>query len=145
MNRNQLLGLAAAGLITAAIVVGVIVYFSLRLRGAGRIKCVGVKAFADPEGMKEISGIDWGLISPGGYAYRSIYLKSLSTVPVNLTLSTEAWSPSNASDVLTLSWDYDGGDLNPGQIIPVTLTLNVDNAITGITDFAFDIIITAAG
>ena len=145
MNRNALLALAISGLIITAVVVVTIVYFSLSLRGTGRIKTVGVKAFADPAGTKEISGIDWGEISPGGYAYRTIYLKSTSTTTINLTLSTEAWTPSNASDFLTLSWDYDGRDLNPGEIIAVTLALSVDNAITGITDFSFDIIIMAAG
>lgn len=145
MNRDQLIALAVSGLIVAAVVVATIVYFSLSLRGSGRIKTVGVKAFADPEGTKEISGIDWGEIAPGGYAYRTIYLKSTSTVTVNLTLSTELWTPINASDFISLSWDYDGEDLEPTEIIAVTLALSVEDAITGIDEFLFDIIITAAG
>ena len=144
-TREQLTALAVAGLLVTAIVVGAIVYFALRVRGSGRIKLVGIKAFSDPAATLEISAIDWGEISPGGYAYTTIYLKSTSTVPSNLTMHTEAWDPLEAETFIHLTWDYDGRDLSPGEIIGVTLTLSVDDAITGIIEFAFDIVITAAG
>jgi hypothetical protein len=33
-------------------------------------------------------------------------------------------------------------DLNPGDIQPVTFTLNINNTITGVDNFSFNIIVT---
>ena len=145
VTKNELMALAIVGLIVTAIVVGVIVYYELRIQGTGRIKLVGTKAYSDPEGTLEISAIDWGEIPPGGYSYTTIYLKSVSTAPINLTLSTELWDPPGADQFIFLTWDYDGRVISPGEIIAVTFTLQVSTAIIGITEFSFDIVIVAAG
>jgi len=55
------------------------------------------------------------------------------------------WSPSNASDYLTLSWDYGGQSINPDDVAQVTFTLSVDASIEGITSFSFDITIVGSG
>lgn len=145
LSRNQLTAVAIAALVVAAVVVAAVVLFALRIHATGRIKLVGLKAYADPEGTKEVSVIDWGLIPPGGLSQTTLYLKSVSTVPSNLTLTTEAWVPKPAASYITLTWDYDGSSLQPGEIRAVLFTLNVSPGITGITEFSFDIVITAAG
>jgi len=144
-TRNQILAMAITGLIVTAIVVGAVAYYTLRIRGTGRIKLIGVKAYSDAELTKEVAAIDWGTIAPGGYSQVTLYLKSTSTAPSNLTLSTEAWEPAVAQNYMTLTWDYDGSTLQPGEVRTVILTLKVSPDISGVIDFAFDIIITAAG
>ena len=145
LSRNQLTAVAIAALVVAAIVVATVVLYALRIHATGRIKLVDLKAYADPEFTKEVSAIDWGLIPPGGLSQTTLYLKSMSTVPSNLTLTTEAWVPEAAASYITLTWDYDGGDLNPGEIRAVLFTLDVSPDVIGITEFSFDIVITAAG
>ena len=145
ISREHALTLAIIGLTVSAVVVAATVYYVLIIRGTGMIKTVGVQAYADPELTKEVSAINWGTISPGGYSQTLLYLKITSNVPSNLTLSTARWSPPSVENYLTLTWDYDGTTLNPGQIIAVRLTLTIADAVTGITNFSFDMLITAAG
>jgi len=58
---------------------------------------------------------------------------------------TSNWNPSNASDYMTLSWDYGGQSINPDEVVQVTFTLSVDASIDGITGFSFDITIVGSG
>lgn len=53
------------------------------------------------------------------------------------------WNPKAASRYITLSWDYGGQSISPNNVVPVVLTLSVSKDISGITNFSFDIIITA--
>jgi len=56
---------------------------------------------------------------------------------------TSNWSPSNASDYMSLSWDYGGQSIDVDEVVQVTFTLSVDASIEGITNFSFDITIAA--
>jgi hypothetical protein len=55
------------------------------------------------------------------------------------------WNPSNASDYISLSWDYGGQLVNPGELIPVIFTLSISESVEGITSFSFDITIMGSG
>lgn len=145
VTKNQLMGIAIAALVATAIVLAAIVYYELRIKGTGRIKLIGVKAYSDADLTKEVSSIDWGLIPRGGSSQITLWLKSTSSCPANLTLRTENWVPPNASDYLTLNWDYDGSPLYGGEVREVLFTLGVAQNVFGITDFSFDMIITIYG
>ena len=66
-------------------------------------------------------------------------------VVINLScfmfLQTKDWSPHEAAEYISLSWDYDGRNVEHGEVIPVTLTLKVARDVLGIIDFNFNIII----
>lgn len=145
MTRNQLIGVTIVGLIIVAVVTAAVVYYTLRIRGTGTIKLIGIEAYGDPECTQVISAVNWGELTPGGFSQVVLYLKSTSTAPASLTLSTEAWSPPEAGNYLTLEWDYDGSVLQPGEIRGVLFTLRVSESVTGITSFAFDFLIVASG
>jgi hypothetical protein len=145
VTRNQLIvGIAAAVVVTAVVTVAVM-YYSLRIRGSGRIVTVGIEAYADAGATQPVSAIDWGKISPGGAAAATIYLKSTSSVPVTLSLAAENWSPAAAANYITPDWTYDGSALQPGEVRPVEIGLRVSESITGITNFEVDLVITASG
>jgi len=55
------------------------------------------------------------------------------------------WTPSEAQNYITLSWNYTGDTLNPGDVLPIEFTLSVAENITGIEQFEFYITITASG
>ena len=144
MERKTVAAVVGVVLI-AVLVTAAIVYYSLRLRGHGIIKTVGIEAYADAECTKICSEVDWGYIGPGESKAVALYLKNTGNVPVNLTLTTENWVPAAAAGYLTLSWDHNGTFVGAGAVRQVTITLSVATDITGIVEFAFDIVITAAG
>lgn len=144
MTKDQAMALALIALAVSAVVVAAAVYYVLRIKGYGKIKVVGLKAYADPELTKEVSTIYWGEIPKGSYSVTTLWLKCTSTVPSNLTMHTEAWDPAAAEQYLTLTWDYDGHTLNPGEVLELELKLTVAEETMGVTDFSFDIVLTAA-
>jgi hypothetical protein len=106
---------------------------------------VGVEAFWDINCTSRVTEIDWGLVEPGYHVNATIFLRNEGNAPITLSLDAENWSPSNASNYITLSWDYAGQTVDPGAVIKVNVILAVSSNITGITNFAFDIVITGIG
>jgi hypothetical protein len=119
--------------------------YETRISSVGTVKTVGVEAFWDINCTSRVTEIDWGLVEPGQHVNATIYLKNEGNTPITLSLRTENWSPSNASDHITLSWDYADQTADPGAVVKVNLTLAVSSNVTGITRFTFDIVITGIG
>ena len=115
------------------------------IRNQAAIKAVGVGVYQDPELSLQLTAIDWGVLEPGEEKNHTAYIKNESNVPITLTLTTENWSPSNASEFVVLTWDYDGQPLGVDGFVEVTFTLAVDPAISGIGAFSFDIVIVGTG
>jgi len=118
---------------------------SVRIVGRGTVKTVGVGVFWDSNCTSAVSFIDWGMVEPGSMNNVTVYVRNEGNVAARISLATENWNPSNASDYLALSWNYDSRQLNPLEVVHVTLTLTVSSSVQGITSFSFDIIISASG
>ena len=118
---------------------------SMRIGSSGTVKAIGVGVYWDSSYTNKVSSISWGIIEPGSLNNVSVYIKNESNSPITLTLQTENWNPTNASNYLALSWDYDGQTINVDEVIQVTLTLTVSSSIQGITNFNFDIVISGSG
>jgi len=118
---------------------------SVRIVGRGTVKAVGVGVFWDSNCTNPVSFIDWGMVEPGSMNNVTVYVRNDGNVAASISLATENWNPSNASAYLTLSWNYDGRQLNPLDVIQVTLTLAVSSSVQGIASFSFDIIISVSG
>ena len=99
---------------------------------------------------------------PGNSNNVTLYLQSVSNVKTTLELQTTNWTllnsngtivsgPSNSTNYMNLTWDYNNTTVNPKQTVPVTLTLAIDNSDNfiwflinnNVTQFSFDIIISA--
>jgi hypothetical protein len=106
---------------------------------------VGVGAFWDINCTSRVTEIDWGIVEPGSMNNVTIYVRNEGNVAVNVSLATDNWTPSNASNHISLGWDYANQTLNPLEVVQVTLTLTISLSIEGIDGFAFDIIISASG
>jgi hypothetical protein len=109
----------------------------------GSVKTINVGVYWDGNCSSTVSFIDWGEIGPGSVKDVSLFIRNEGTVAEGLFLSTDYWDPSNASEFMTLSWDYSGQTLDPFEIVPVALTLKVSPSIEGIESFSFDVIIGA--
>jgi len=116
-----------------------------KIRNNATIKAVGVEVYWDSELTLPVTNIDWGFLEPAENKTVRIYIKSIANVPSTLNMTTENWQPPEASNYISLSWNYNGIVLNPNDVLPIDLALSVSAEITGITNFSFDIVITAIG
>jgi hypothetical protein len=104
---------------------------------------VVVGVYSDSGCTTALPSISWGTLDPGGSTNATAYLKNEGNVPVTLTMSTGNWTPSSASSYFTLTWNRQNYVLAVGSVVQATLTLSVSSSISGITNFSFDITITA--
>jgi hypothetical protein len=130
---------------SAGVFVGAVMERSRRISNQAAIKAVGVRVYQDPALTVPLTEINWGFLEPGEAKNRTAYIKNESNVPITLTLTTENWSPSNASDFVMLTWNNDGQPVGADRFVEVTFTLAVDPAISGIDAFSFDIVIVGTG
>ena len=112
---------------------------------AGSIKGIGVGIYQDQNCTSPVSSIDWGILDPGANASKTVYIRNEGNSAATLSKMTSNWSPSNASSYISLNWNYGGQTLTVNQVIPVVFTLSVSSSISGITNFSFDITVTAVG
>ncbi len=115
------------------------------ISNAGEVKAIGVGVYWNSDGTNEVTSINWGILEPGSSTNRTCYIQNEGNSASTLSMNTTNWDPTNASDYISLTWDYDGQLVNPDEIIPVVLTLAISGSVTGITGFSFDIIIAING
>jgi hypothetical protein len=99
----------------------------------------GIGIYSNSQCTTPQSTISWGTLQQGGSKNVILYIKNEGSTPTTLALQSSNWSPSTASNYLTLGWNYNNQPISAGSSIAVTLTLTVSASITGITNFAFDI------
>jgi hypothetical protein len=131
--------------VAGAAITFAVMHWTRRIPSIATLKTVGVGVYEDPACTVIVTQIDWGILEPGDTATFDAYIKNLSNVPITLTIHTEDWSPANASNFISLSWDYDGTRIPVDSSIPVTFALNVDAATSGIESFSFTIVIVGSG
>lgn len=144
-NINLEIGAASAillvlTLIFAACIGYAIFQFVLRVPSTGTVKTVGIQLKDDYGNM--VTHIDWEDLTPNTEKDYHAFVVNNGSVPITLTLTTENWNPPEASNYISLTWDYLGDKINPGQTHPIILTLTVSEN-PPFTSFSFDIVITA--
>ena len=116
--------------------------FTRTIGSYGKVKAFGVGVYWDSGCGSAVYYIDWGLVEPGLASDVTFYMRNEGNYPVALSLDAENWRPENASSYLTLSWDYAGEKISPGESVQVTLSLVASADIESITDFSFDVILS---
>jgi len=127
---------------------GPIVSAALRnqtISNTGSIEAIGVGIYWDQSCTDTVTSINWGILEPDSNVTRTLYIRNEGNTESTLSMATSNWNPSNASNYMTLSWDYEGQTLNANEVIEVKLTLSISASIVGITSFSFDITIAAHG
>lgn len=109
----------------------------------GIIKEENIGVYWDSECSNPVTEINWDVIEPGSTKNTTVYMKNEANTSLTLSKSMDNWNPETAANYILLSWNY-AGEINPGQIVQVTLTLSISSSIQGITNFSFDIIITGS-
>ena len=108
----------------------------------GIVTSVNVGVYQNQACTQNLTSINWGTLSPGGSASRTIYVKNIGTTPITVTMATANWSPTAANGPITVTWSINDNTLTVGQVATATLTLTVSASITGIDNFSVDIVIT---
>ena len=101
------------------------------------IKTIEVEIYWDPDGENRRENLTWNEIQiqklegdevKMNQVNTTVYVKSVSNFRVTLNMFVTDWNPVEISDYLTISWDYNETILNPGEIIPVTMTLSASSS-----------------
>lgn len=93
--------------------------------------------------MVDRTSIDWGKLWPGATREETVTVNNTSEGNETLRMVTGNWQPQNASQYISLSWNYTGETLRANQAVPITLMLSVSWQIEGVDTFSFDITIIA--
>jgi len=125
---------------------------TLKVPSLGTLKTLGVEAYWDKSLENKTETVNWGIISPGASKNFTLYVLSVSTTETTLNLNTTNWNPTNISEYMNLSWNYNGTILPRGGTIQVTLTLTAPSSNTfllylitnDVKEFSFDIIISTS-
>jgi hypothetical protein len=149
-RRRRVVLVALVALLTVAFslflfssILGQIVFRS-SFSSHGTVKAFGVGVYWDNNCSVAVSSIDWGLVEPGLASDVTFYIRNEGNFAVTLFLGAENWTPENASDYLTLDWDYAGQIIGPGETVQVTLSLLASPDIEDVTDFGFDVILSGS-
>jgi len=107
------------------------------LPSLGTIKTIEVETYWDSDGENRRENLTWNEIwiqklgsdeAETAQVNTTVYVKSVSNFRVTLNIFLTDWNPAEISDYLTISWDYNGTILNPGEIIPVNMTLSAPSS-----------------
>jgi hypothetical protein len=104
----------------------------------------GIGVYWDSDCSDRVSSIDWETLTPGSVKSVVVYVRNENEEPIYLNMSTANWNPSNASQYITLRWDYSEQRMNPSEALQIRLSLSVSRYIEGISSFSFDILITGS-
>ena len=118
---------------------------SVTIPSSGVIKAINVEVYWDVDCTQNVTVVDWGVPAPGDVVNKIVYIKNGGTSLVTLSMSSSGWSPVGAGSFLSLTWDREGATVDAGGVVQAMLSLDVSGAITGITDFSFNIAIEGTG
>ncbi len=143
IQRSQVIAiftLAASVLLIASVFAMLTIQWSIR--GIGSIKGIGLGVYWDPECTNATSFLEFGLLAPGSSKNFALYLRNEGDLDLNLSMTSENWDPANATDYLTLTWNREGQQISPDEVIGCVITLSVSEDSQGISSFSLDIIIS---
>ena len=122
------------------------ILISRTISNVGTLKLsVDIGVYWDASFTNRTTAINWGTLDPGTAKSFSTYIRNEGTSALTLSMSTSNWSPSTASNYITLNWNYNGQTVNPNEYVGVTFTLTVSNSIAGVSSFSFDISLVGSG
>ena len=131
--------------LASGVVVSGLLTRSISIPSSGVIKAINVDVYWDIGCTQNVTEIDWGTPAPGDVVNNVVYIKNGGTSLVTLSMLSSGWDPAGAGSFLSLTWDREGATVDAGGVVQAVLSLDVSGAITGITDFSFDIVIEGTG
>ena len=150
-NRSKIAFGTLLALILCALATGIFgTVLSVRtnsriISNAGSVKGIGVGIYWDSACTNRTSSINWASLDPGSNKTVTLYIRNEGNAVATLSKAEQNWNPSTASNYMTLNWNYAGQTLSVNQVLQVKLTLIVSLTVSGITNFSFDLTVSATG
>ena len=141
LNARKIVRLTAMFLMWS-LLIGVLswaVFQPAILHSYGIIRTIGVEVYKDADLTTTLTEIDWTFVDPGQTKTYPAWIKNVGNDKITLNMWTSDWQPTNASDWITLTWNYTESVIPAKASIPVLFTLSVHWNVTGIEHFSFDI------
>lgn len=114
-----------------------------KIGSSGRIIAIGLKV-TTVDSNQDLTNIDWGDLTAGATATYQICVINNGTVPITLSMSAGDFIPLIAQQYINITWNYTSGTiLQPGTSQTVTITINVNQYVTGVNTFTNTIYIIA--
>ena len=145
MQRSQTLVIFV--LVASALVASTFALFTIQknIPGTGSIKGLGLGIYWDQQCQNPTSSIDFGVLEPGSQKDYTLYLRNEGNTDLTLNMVAENWDPTEATDYMSLTWNREGLEVSPDQVISFGLTLSVSANIQDISSFSLDITISGTG
>jgi hypothetical protein len=100
--------------------------------------------YGDGFGLFQMNSLSWGSVGVGGSVSRTVYVKNEADVVLgSVVFSGRNFVPAASGGFLSFSGSQ-VLDLEPNEIVPVTLTLEADDSVRGVVGFSFDVVATAS-
>jgi len=143
MQKSQVIAIYAL-VVSVLLVASVFAVLTIQwsMRGTGSIKGVGLGVYWDPECTNATSSLEFGLLAPGSSKIFDLYLRNEGDLDLTLNMTAENWDPAEATNYMTLTWNREGQQVSPDEVIGFVITLSVSEDIQGISSFSLDIIIS---
>jgi hypothetical protein len=144
LSAGALIAIAATAIFLTVTTAGLL-SVNQSVSSSGIVTSVNLGVYQEYACTNNLTSVDWGTLSPGDTATRTIYVKNIGTAPITLSMTTTNWNPASANGPITLTWNRESTTLDVGQVASATLTLSVSSSISGITTFNMDVVITGTG
>ena len=100
--------------------------------------------YEDENAIATCDNIIWGTLNPGDEATKTIYIKNTGNTAATLSMTASSWTPTEAGNKLTLTWNKQGSTIAAGALVAATLTLQVAADTGDLTDFSMNIVISGS-
>lgn len=109
------------------------------IKKSSAVETLNVGVYWDSGCTQEVTSIDWGQLSPGSKTEVDIFVRNEVNQPLFIAIATQDWNPTQTTDYITLSGNYDRRAIDPEETVLIPLTLKISEDIIEITDFSFNI------
>ena len=144
ISTGAIIAIAMVGLILTVTTTGLL-SVSQSVSSSGTVTAINVGVYSDSACTQTVTSIDWGTISPGNSATRTVYVKNTGNAQITLSMTKANWNPAGADGPITLTWNRESTTLSVGASTSALFTLSVSSGISGITAFSVNIVITGTG
>lgn len=138
-HLGAILAVVMTGVVVSVLATSLLMGYQ-NIPNAGNVKAVGVGVYWDSGCTNNVTSINWGFLEPGATANVTVYINNEGNIPVTLSMTTDSWDPTSASNYITPDWNRESHVLDPGSVQAI-LTLSVSSNVSGVTGFSFDVII----
>ena len=142
MQLQKTIRLLIVALALAAVLLALAAPGAIGARNRTTLNSVNVGLYSDAACTQSLTAINWGALTPGAAASRTIYVKNTGDATLVLSFVAGSWSPIQSQSLLMVSWNRGGYTLTAGTIVAATLTLQVVPSAGSLSSFSFTITIS---